>query len=310
MVRENGDDLHFWACSEGNTDLGIADYIRYRHSTDGGKSWSGENIALAPTSGSLDGWAVCDPNVIKIGGYWYLAYTGTRNSTGGGYTNHVFVARSTQPHTGYAKWNGSGWGGTPQPLITYTGPPAEWGAGEPSMVVKDGTIYVYYTYDEVGPARTKVATFPATHPNWPAYGTDRGYAIYDRDYAEDQTDVKYIPQVGRFIALAMADRFNPGSYVHVWQSYNGINFAPVALDEVHTNILATAHNLGMSGNTSGHAEMGRKEFISYSYTASGGSWGRWNAWLNPITIGGPSYSPIPVAPDISLEPVMMLLLDG
>ncbi|RTZ58396.1 MAG: hypothetical protein DSZ32_07015 [Gammaproteobacteria bacterium] len=305
LIRHGGNQLHFWACSQGDPDINIADYIRYKHSSNGGVSWGAENIALAPTPGSLDSWAVCDPSVIKIGGWYYMAYTGTKNSTAGGFTNHVFVARSTRPDSGYQKWNGSGWGGTPSPAVRYTGSADNWGFGEPSMVVKDGVIYFYFTVDE-GTPRTRVATAPANNPNWPGALVHHGYAISERDWAEDQTDVKYLPQVGRFIGVGIANRFTSSSYLHVWESLDGLHFYPV--DTVAANLQPTAHNAGLSGDASGHAEMGNREYVSYSYTGPGGDWGRWDAFLNRISIGGPPYAPLNIPVKNDITPILQLLL--
>ena len=322
LVRSGTQSLHFWACSEG--DSGVADYIRYKYTPDGGKTWhdgpnnrydadnpydpdkANETIALAPTIGSEDGWAVCDPHVIKVGSYYYMAYTATDNAYGAGLNNHVFVARSTQPHKNYQKWNGSGWGGNPKPVLRYTGITNKWGLGEPNMVVKGTTLYLYYTEDQ-GVAKTRVATTSITDVNWPAKLAQRGYAIEKRNWAEDQTDVKYLPQVNRFIATATANRFSANSYVHVWQSTDGLRFSPVSNDRVKTNLQITAHNLGMSGNFLGHAQMGNSEYIAYGYTGPDGEWGRWNTWLNKVNITGAGWIPTKDKPN--LNSILMLILD-
>lgn len=310
LIRYDGNKLHFWACSEGDGE--VADYIRYKHSSDGGISWGQETIALAPTVGGDDGWAICDPNVIKVGAYYYLAYTATTDSTNGGLDNHIFVARSTQPDRNYAKWNGSGWGGSPKAIISYNGPPDRWGYGEPNMVVVGDTLYLYYT-DGEATAKTRVATANANSSNWPATLVQRGLAIANRDFAEDQTDVKFLPEVNLFIATAIANRFTTMSYLHVWWSADGLSFQAVNNDNVTANLQVKAHNLGMSGDYLGHAKMGGEEYIAYSYTGPYGDWGRWNTWLNPIVLSAASWTavvppPVP-APGFNLAPILQLLLD-
>ena len=115
------------------------DYIFYRHSPDGGKSWTSEKSVLSPTPDSADFFSCCDPGVIRFGGYYYIAYTSTVAE--GGVDNDVFVARSKNPDGPYEKWNGNGWGGKPAPLIEFTGNPESYGVGEPSMVVLGNTLY-------------------------------------------------------------------------------------------------------------------------------------------------------------------------
>ncbi len=301
LIRYNGNHLHFWACSEG--DSSVADYIRYKHSSNGGVSWTEDTIALAPSIGTADGWAICDPNIVKIGAYYYMAYTATDSALGAGLNNQIFVARSLNPDKNFQKWNGSGWGGNPAPIISYNGPVNRWGLGEPNMVVKANTLYLYYTED-TGTPRTRVATAFANNPNWPATLAQRGYAISNRASGEDQTDVKYLPEVNRFIATAVANRFSNNSYVHVWESSNGLRFSPVSNSVVKTHLKTTAHNLGMSGDYLGHAQMGKNEYIAYAYTGPDGSFGHWNTWLNQVIISGPAIT----RPKVRALPFLPLLL--
>jgi hypothetical protein len=307
LIRYGEDNLHFWACSEGDAD--VADYIRYNHSSDGGKTWSDEVIALAPTVGSKDGWAICDPNVIKLDNYYYMAYTATNNSFGAGLNNQIFIARSLRPDGGFAKWNGSSWGGNPEPIVSYSGPVNNWGMGEPSMVVKGNTLFFYYTEDQ-GVAKTRVATVSIISEVWPAQLEDRGYAIQFRNWAEDQTEVKYLPEIDRFIATAIGSRFTSQSYVHVWESEDGLTFIPTDTEIVTANIQPFAHNMGMSGDSLGHAKMGAKEFIAYAYTGFDGDWGRWNTWLSKASIAADGWEAAPEASYLTLAPIMMLLLNN
>ena len=310
MIRYNGDNLHFWSCSEGDARLSIADYIRYRHSSNGGKTWSEDEIVLAPNVGSDDGWAVCDPNVVKFGNYYYLAYTGTDDSNNFGLNNHVFVARSENPNGPFVKWDGVGWSGqSPKAIIEYQGPSDRWGYGEPNMVVVDDRLYLYYTDGETS-GKTRLALADANSTNWPNTLVDQGLVIPVRDHDEDQTDVKYVPEVGLFIATAIGSRFTERSYVHVWWSADGFSFQAVSNDNVNLNIRPTAHNLSMSGNELGHAQMGGHEFISYSYTGPDGRWGLWNSWLNPVSITGAGWvaNEFGNRQSIFLNPIILLLL--
>ena len=308
MMRYAGDNLHFWSCSEGDADLNIADYIRYRHSSNGGRTWTEDEIVLSPTIGSDDGWAVCDPNVVKFNGYYYMAYTATDDSNNFGLNNDIYIARSSQANGPFVKWNGSAWSGDdPKAIIQYQGPVNRWGYGEPNMVIVNDMMYLYYT-DGEAIGRTRVATTNINNPNWPNLLADQGYAISSRDNYEDQTDVKYLPEVDLFIATAIANRFMPQSYVHVWWSTDGLTFQPISEDRVTTNIQATAHNLAMSGNELGHAKMGSHEYISYSYTGPDGEWGIWNTWLNPIKLTGAGWVPSEANKRIGLMTLIMLLL--
>src|SRR5690606_7274905 len=127
----------------------------YRRSTDGGKNWSAEKMVLKPTEGTRDELSVCDPGVVKFGAYYYAGYTSTEDTRG--LFNHAYVARATSPEGPWQKWDGNGWGSDPQPVISFDGDADAWGAGEPSMVTNNDTLFFYYTWNDKNTLETRVA---------------------------------------------------------------------------------------------------------------------------------------------------------
>ena len=125
IVNTDG-SIDVWFSSMGAK--GEWDWITYRHSSNGGVTWTSEKKALCPTSGSADFYSTCDPGVVKVGDYYYIGYTSTTNAAG--LANNVFVARSKKTDGPYEKWNGSGWGGNPRPIVSYDGNITAYGAGE------------------------------------------------------------------------------------------------------------------------------------------------------------------------------------
>lgn len=253
------------------------DTLTHRRSTDGGVSWGTETTALKSSPGTRDAFSACDPGVIKIGSYYYMGYTSTEDTRGT--ANSLYIARSTSPIGPYEKWNGSGWGGNPQPMVTYTGPTQCFGAGEPSFVLKDSTIYIYYTWNDQT-ANTMVATANANDPNWPGALTQQGPA-FAKVYTYDSLDVKYIDAYGKFIGVCIGNRLNSDSFVAVYESLNGIDFVPAKVSELTQNIKPYSHNVGISGTPDGHINLNNNNFIAYAY---GQYWACWNTALNPITI--------------------------
>lgn len=286
--------------------FGRWDVINYRHSPDGGKTWTTDKKILEPTPGSPDLYSCCDPGAVKFGGYWYIGYTSTVDSRG--VFNHVFVARSRNIDGPYEKWNGSGWGGDPAPVVTFTGGADEWGAGEPSFTVADGTLYMYYTW-KTSANETRVCTADASDENWPASLNYRGTAITYRDMNSDSADVKYIDEYGRFVAVCTGARFSPYSYIDVYQSDDGLSFTRSCV--VRTNIAACCHNCGISSRTDGHIRLADKKYIGYAY---GSDWGNWATRLNEISISladSPCYSDFDVmSRDIPVEGVSHLMPGG
>lgn len=269
--------IDMFTCSPG--DGGAWDVIRHRHSTDGGHTWSPDSIPLRPTAGSRDAFSTCDPGVIHHGAYWYVGYTSTENPKGT--QNHLYLARATSPDGPYEKWNGTGWGGAPQPIVTYTGPADQYGVGEPSLVVRD-KIYVFYTWADGGGFTDLSVADDPTKEDWPAHLVSKGHVITRRPNAEDSTDIKWVDAFARFVGITTYDRFSPNSTIGVYQSFNGIAWeeAPFRGARVQQG----AHNAGISGDGLGHLDVSKPQFISYSYAPAGASWGDWPTFVDPVTL--------------------------
>lgn len=244
------------------------DYLFYRHSPDGGKSWTTEKSVLAPTPDSADFYSCCDPGVIKFGDYYYLAYTSTIAE--GGVDNNVFVARSKNLDGPYEKWNGNGWGGKPESIIKYTGDPTTYGAGEPSMVVLNNTLYVYYTWRDGDLNQTRVSVADAKNENWPKTLEYKGVAIDHVEGDTDSADVKFVDDYGKFIAVSTASRFTTDSYIKVYMSNDGLSFEKSYY--LKTNTIHNLHNCGITSRENGHIRLSDNIYLSYAYGEEFGTW--------------------------------------
>lgn len=253
------------------------DWITYRHSPDSGKTWTQEVSVLEPTGDSPDFYSCCDPGIIKFGDYYYLAYTSTVNPEG--LENNVFVARSKAPDGPFEKWNGNGWGGRPEPIIEYDGDPTTYGAGEPSLVVLDNILYVYYTWKDGPMNQTRVSTADATEENWPAAMQYQGVAITRRNGTYDSADIKYIEDYGKFIAVVTCERFSTDSFIGVYVSDDGLVFSESYA--LRTNISHCCHNCGITGRPNGHIRLSDDIYLGYAY---GDQWGYWPTRLNKVEI--------------------------
>ena len=268
--------------------VGEWDWIMYRHSPDGGETWTDETAVLKPTPDSPDFYSCCDPGVVKIGDYYYLGYTSTTDE--GGVDNNVFVARSKNPAGPYEKWNGSGWGGKPEPIVDYTGDPTIFGAGEPSFVVKDDVLYIYYTWrDAGGMNQTRVATADATDENWPLTMEYKGVAIDHSGYSSaDSADVKYVEDYGKFVAINTIERFTTNSFIGCFVSDDGITFKESCV--VKENISHCCHNAGISSRPNGHIRLEDGVYLAYAY---GDIWAHWSTRMNEVELSlvdAPDYS--------------------
>ena len=246
------------------------DQASYQRSTDGGRTWSEEVMTLKPTESSSDHFSVCDPGVAYWNGYYYIGYTSTENP--GMTENYAYVARGQNPDGPWEKWNGNGWGGDPEPVVVFDGTPTQFGAGEPSIVVLDDTIYFYYSWCD-GSVTTRVATASTNDPNWPGNLVHHGTAI-DKSGVDgaDHSDVKYREDIGKFQAINTASRMTANGYIMLWQSDDGLKFEKIA--EIRDNIMPGCHNCGWSGDRQGHIRSGQQQYIAYAYGI--GTWGVWN----------------------------------
>ena len=292
LGKDGGIDAWFASPGDGKKEY---DWITYRHSDDGGKTWGDEKVVLAPTPGSADFKSVCDPDVFFYDGYYYMGYTATVNEDG--LCNNVFIARSKNPDGPYEKWNGNGWGDIPVPIIYFKGVDIGWGVGEPSFVVVDDKLYIYNTLDsfsdKYGWVRaTEVNIADLTDPMWPADLDYQGISVYRNDatdrsdytYADsDSWDVAYLEESHKFVALTTNRRFKKDSCLLYYESDDGINFERVS--EINTDVIAGCHNCGLMSDGEGHIRKNDKKLIGYAYSGSEGSkWGVWSTRFAPINV--------------------------
>ncbi|MCR4670482.1 MAG: glycoside hydrolase [Saccharofermentans sp.] len=298
MLDDNG-GIDAWFASPGDGQDEY-DWITYRHSNDGGNTWTDEKVSLAPTPYTADLLSICDPDVFYYDGYYYMGYTSTIDKNQKGLCNSLFLARSKNPDGPYQKWNGSGWGGAPVPIVYFNGIEIGWGCGEPSFVILDDKIYVYSTKDSYSgvPNRvrvTEIRTADLTDPMWPANLKLEGYAGVRNDLPDDKNykyedsdswDVAYLEESHKFIAINTNRRFKEDSCILYYESDDGINFERVS--ELNTNVYAGCHNSGIMSDKYGHIKKGDPILIGYAYAGSGES--KWGIWATRFVSASIDYT--------------------
>lgn len=278
----NGDGTgDAWFCAPSYT--GPWDQIAHKQTSNYGVTWTNDTTVLQATAGSRDANSVCDPGAIKFGGYYYIGYTSTQDSRGT--DNQAYVARSTSPTGPFEKWNGTGWGGNPQPMVNYSGAADSYGTGEPSFVIQGGVLYVYYTWSSKAADgspinQTRVSTADPTNANWPGALTSHGIAMDKNAFAgSDSADVKYIDSLGKFVAVTTARRFTASAYLQFWESTDGFTFHPSNITTGYER--PYLHNAGLSGDATGHIDISSTHnFVAYAF---GPQWANWDTYENPIT---------------------------
>ena len=291
MIINDDGSLDCWLAGTlgygGEADVGV-----YRRSYDNGLTWTPDVAAMRPTYASEDWHWTCDPGTIKIGDYYYITYTSVLWP--GGVDNNLFVGRTKDPAgTCVEKWDGNGWGDEARPIVAFDGLKGQWGAGEGSMVVVGDTLYLYSTWAE-DVFESRIYTADATSENWPATLKYRGIAYRHDNVGEDSADFKYVDAYKCFISVATGNRFSDDCYVHVNVSYDGIYYrSEVRLKHKTAGSMLESgmHNMGITGDASGHIDIFNKQhFIGYAYAPAGSAWGVWGLRFAPIQfIGSDNY---------------------
>ncbi len=215
------------------SDFSYTDQISWRSAgvTDIHATWSADSLDIAPSEFGNDRTCAKEPSVVKIGEYYYMAYTGSYNQDDLTKDNSVFAARTkTLGDKSWEKWNGTGWGGeTPEAIVKYDIAKRDtskfYGAGEPSLVVKDNQVFLYYTYSDVsGIFTTRLAVAANADENWPAGLADKGVMLDPAAEGMANTsgaNVKFIDELNRFHAIQAVNRGKTNSYIVVWESADG-----------------------------------------------------------------------------------------
>lgn len=274
IIEYEDGSMDAWFSAPGNSGSQW-DWITYRHSDDG-VNWGPEQVVLRPTPGSKDQCSVCDPAVIYFNGYYYLGYTGTYDYEREGMNNSAFVARSQYPDGPFEKWNGSGWGGYPEPIIEYTGDPEGWGIGELSFVIHDDDLCVYYSYIDTRENSIRLHKADLTD-DWPLTLRYKSRVV-SRDEI-DSLDVVYDDRLQTFLGFSITGRMSDSSRVIMFESFSGKGFDE--MNSTKTYIEEYAHNLGIAKSPEGHIDSGKEILIGYAF---GENWGRWDLKMQKFRI--------------------------
>ncbi|SFB22010.1 Glycosyl hydrolases family 43 [Amycolatopsis marina] len=147
-VMADGDRTRMWWCSQYGSAKPAGDDILYAEATwtPGAKKdlkFTGPGGGAAPAvfsgrPGGFDGVHTCDPSVLRVGGTYYLYYTGSAGDRAHG--NSIGLATSKDGRN----WKRVGSG----PILTPAHDVArdnDYGAGQPAVVHLDGWFYLMFT---------------------------------------------------------------------------------------------------------------------------------------------------------------------
>lgn len=240
IVKEAG-VYHVFFCSQPGPNGGYGwDAIRYISSTDG-VNWSSPVVKITATPTNVEGltsnFAACDPNIVYFGGYYYMYYSNAHINENGGNQTIVNVARSNTINGDYAIYTAEGaWvvgAKNPKtilrPAIALEPIPgrsqAGYGAGQQTVVVKGGQLYMWYTDDSediVSPdrMRLRISNDPVS---WMDKQVHRLNVIYPGEHL-GSVDVVYDQSSNVFRMVIIGRQHAGGANLATSTSVNGITW--------------------------------------------------------------------------------------
>jgi hypothetical protein len=238
--------------------------------------WSAPDTLLVPSTYER---ATCDPSVVLSDGFYYLFYGGNVSSD----QTVVFVARSANPDGLFLKYTQRGtWESNPadsQIVITPINPTTHskyYGAGQPTVVIRDSVFCMWYTDDTADQPGNNHTYFTTSLDGirW-APGTLTTVAPLT-----NSVDVKYDPSSARFIMVEIINQFAAAS-LDLQVSADGINWADPQTLIPPGKFPAGANNPGISGDDQGTL-MNRQALIAYGAPFPGAveAWAQWDLWAS------------------------------
>ena len=280
--------FHMYFCSRGTTGW---DDTRHATSSDLIK-WSTSEIVLNPTKLER---ADCDPAMVRYdagdGPYYYLFYGGNILNV----QTVIFVARSASPAGPFLKYTDRGtWEANPPdshvifwPFHATPDNSNIYGAGQPTVVVMKGMLYMWYT--------DSTQTVSLVNGQW----TNQVYRIYfvtSRDginwstpievvESDQSVDVKFDPVSGLFFMFE-SDLSGQGWVPQYRTSVDGINWSAPNVICSGACVPAAASlpgvNPGVSGDARGYIIPNKPMLFGfmapYNFKAPSSTWGQWNLW--------------------------------
>ncbi len=247
------DVYHVFFCSGGNI-FPAFDYVRYVKSTDGGKTWTAPVDML---HGNTE-LGACDPSVVYYQGFYYMFF-GSAYYTAPNLTQTITeVARSQNIDGPYLTYTERGtWEDTPsdakviiKPLVFRDTNPTGYGAGQPTVVVRNGKLLMWYTDDSENPefyASTKFMLESADPVTWTPSPDKRINST-----PQDSVDVKYDAKLNQFVMTHIEAPFEQGASLSRSYSSDGLTWSSPQIVISPTDFPGYTNNVGVAGDEVGN----------------------------------------------------------
>lgn len=287
-----GGKYHMWTCSDVPTGESYGDTISYQTSLDG-VSWSFPQVVLyTPATLYTQKHLVhaCDPSVVRFAQngkeYFYLYYSSTYEETLGAVNA---LARSEHPEGPYAIFIG----GDPRNDANWTADkavephlilPAEnpssssYGAGQPTVVNKNGVLHMWYTDTTAHDGGGIFFTTSVDGVNW---------SSKQRALPGSSFTVKYDPIIDVFVGVKLFGH-SSNAFLEGYASEDGVHWQAISIANGNAdNFPDYGHNAGLSGNKYGFLDRSVTTYIGYGAPwnlRENDTWGQWDVYIAPFDI--------------------------
>ena len=244
---------HVFFCSGGNI-FPAFDYVRYVKSTDGGKTWT---LPVDMLHGNTQ-LGACDPSVVYFQGMYYMYFSSAYYTAPTVTQTIMEVARSQNIDGPYLTYTERvTWEDTPsdakaiiKPLVFLNTSSAGYGAGQPSVVVHNGKLLMWYTDDSEDPQSYATAKFMLESTD-PVTWTPSLNRLTDASRL-DSVDVKYDAKLNQFVMTHIADPFSERASLTRSYSSDGLIWSSPQTVISAGNFPDYTHNVGVAGDELGN----------------------------------------------------------
>lgn len=295
IIFANG-QYHAYFCSKGTSPVNAWDHVRYSTSSNL-ETWSAPVNKVVPSPVER---ASCDPSVVRFnagdGDYYYMVYSGNEYNV----QTLNFVARSTSPNGVFLKYTDRGtWESSPSDPHAIVRPNQNspdgsniYGAGQASVVVRNGVVYQWYMDDTVngGPQILLVTSTDMIHWSTP---------VLTNVNTNPSVEVKFYPTYGVFVMFEIVATHTSNAQLAIRVSADGVNWSGQQIVCGTSCFPRWANNVGVSGNDQGHLIPG-KILVSYgapydlsslyasndcNWSPAPYCWGHWDLYGQFIGLG-------------------------
>jgi hypothetical protein len=262
------------------------DAIRYTTSTDG-RTWSAPQIMVLPSFANGADMAACDPSLVFYQGFYYLFYSSAVTTAPEVFQTVIRVARSVNIDGPYLTYTDRGtWEVTPPdphviiyPMQMHSLSPPGYGAGQQSVIVRDGKLMMWYTDDSVfvdGQPNLQTFMLESTDPVTWTPGLDHATNLIE----QASLDVKYDPSRAEFEMVRVENEFTSSAFLGRSVSKDGITWKPLQNVFPSSKFPPYTHDVGMAGDETGNIATPNTlvGFGAPYKLANVNTWGQWDLY--------------------------------